>query len=246
MRDKEYSLAKPAGTDRVALLGASHVMGSGVNDAEVFEVLLEERVADERRLDPSDRERWELLNFAIGSRSALQSLYRLQQDVLPFDPDIVIFVVHANEDEHMARTLAKIIRARRIIPYPAIEKLVRSRGITAAMEEDVIELRLQPVMDDLFRETFREFAETCQENDIRPVLVYLPMTQERKRTPKSLARDEMARAAGFTVLSLEGVYAGHAPDKLYVSARDDHPNAFGHELIADRLYDVLSQAGLLH
>jgi D-alanyl-lipoteichoic acid acyltransferase DltB (MBOAT superfamily) len=245
MRDKEYSRAKPAGTDRVALLGASHVMGSGVNDAEVFEVLLEERVADERR-SASDPQRWELLNFAIGSRSALQSLYRLQHDVLPFDPDTVIFVVHANEDEHMARTLAKIIRARRIIPYPSIEKLVLSRGITAVMEEDVIELRLQPVMDDLFNETFREFAEICRNNDIRPVLIYLPMTNERKRTPESLARDEMARAAGFTVLSLEGVYAGHAPDKLYVSARDDHPNAFGHKLIADRLYDVLSEAGLLH
>ena len=36
MRDRDRLLAKPAGTYRIALLGPSHVMGSGVADGETF------------------------------------------------------------------------------------------------------------------------------------------------------------------------------------------------------------------
>ena len=52
-----------------------------------------------------------------------------------------------------------------------------------------------------------------------------------------------AEAAGWTVLSLEGVYDGHDPDDLRIAPWDHHPNARGHALIADRLYDALREAG---
>ena len=44
MRDRDYPLAKPGGTYRIALLGPSHVMGSGVADGQTFADYLEEEL----------------------------------------------------------------------------------------------------------------------------------------------------------------------------------------------------------
>ena len=44
MRDREYSLEPPAGVYRIALLGPSTAMGSGVEAHESFEALVEERL----------------------------------------------------------------------------------------------------------------------------------------------------------------------------------------------------------
>ena len=44
MRDRDYERTPPPGTYRIALLGASTVMGWGVGDDEVFEALVERRL----------------------------------------------------------------------------------------------------------------------------------------------------------------------------------------------------------
>ena len=47
MRDREYTREKPPGTFRIAVLGSSVTMGSGVGDGETFESLAE-RALNER------------------------------------------------------------------------------------------------------------------------------------------------------------------------------------------------------
>ena len=49
MRDKPYSVEKPADTVRIALVGPSHVMGNNVADDETFESLVEERLSAQMR-----------------------------------------------------------------------------------------------------------------------------------------------------------------------------------------------------
>src|SRR5690606_15081357 len=46
MRDRDYTLEKPAGTRRIALLGPSYVMGIGVADDETFDTFLEGSLND--------------------------------------------------------------------------------------------------------------------------------------------------------------------------------------------------------
>ena len=63
LRDREYEQSKPAHTYRVALLGASRTVGSGVEDGRTFEALVEDRL--NRELGPASGRRYEVLNFAM-------------------------------------------------------------------------------------------------------------------------------------------------------------------------------------
>jgi hypothetical protein len=47
MRDREYSLEKPANTKRIVVIGDSFAMGSGVSDTENYPFLLEQMFSSE-------------------------------------------------------------------------------------------------------------------------------------------------------------------------------------------------------
>lgn len=88
MRDHEASLAKPENTFRVAVVGSSFALPTGVELGEAFHSRLEERLSRERA--PT---RYEFLNFAVGMYSPRQSLAMLELRALDFDPDLVLFTV---------------------------------------------------------------------------------------------------------------------------------------------------------
>ena len=69
----------------------------------------------------------------------------------------------------------------------------------------------------------------------------------REFTPEAevaeLAR--RAREAGFVVLDLSEVYEDQEEASLILGGGDNHPNAAGHRLIADRLYEALHEEGAI-
>jgi hypothetical protein len=63
LHDKEDSLLPAPGTHRMAVLGASHAMGSGVVREQTFEAVLEDRL--NRHTDGIPAKPYEILNFAV-------------------------------------------------------------------------------------------------------------------------------------------------------------------------------------
>src|SRR5262245_18828710 len=72
MRDRDTTREKPAGTYRIAILGPSHVMGSGVADGETFSDILEERL--NQAAGPASPLRYEVLNFGVAGYTLFQQL----------------------------------------------------------------------------------------------------------------------------------------------------------------------------
>ncbi|HEX8517939.1 MAG TPA: hypothetical protein VF868_17215, partial [Bacteroidia bacterium] len=86
MRDKEYTLQKGAGTTRIALLGGSYEMGSGVSDHEVFETITEERL---NQADLPGTGKVEIFNFAAGGYYLLQHVELSNTVIHKYSPDAV-------------------------------------------------------------------------------------------------------------------------------------------------------------
>ncbi len=86
LRDRERSLAKPAGSRRVAVLGDSFMWGYGVENGEMFSSRLEHLLADT-----------EVLNFGANGYSTVQELVRLEADALAYAPDVAIVSFCSND-----------------------------------------------------------------------------------------------------------------------------------------------------
>ena len=238
MRDRDYAKQKPAGVYRIALLGDSNSFGSGVNDDEIFEHVLEEQL--NRPAAAHDGPKYEILNFALGRYGPYCRLRILEEKAFEFQPDAVLFV-SVNDMDWICRDVARCQSKRIKIPDRFVAEVVQKANLTPGLSELVAEHRLQPYALELVRGTYRQVVEQCRARGIEPIAVFLPRLDDRDweadQLPQLLTA---AKDAGFTVLDVTTAYRGvNNWNSLWVQRWDAHPNARGHQLIATMLEQKL-------
>jgi hypothetical protein len=238
MRDKDYELNKPENAYRVAMLGASQVFGSGVADDETFEWVLEERLNRER--NGSGFAQYEILNFASPGYSPLQELVVFEKKALPFKPEALFYIASPREDISSARHLAAMAIKGVAMPYEYLTTLTQKAGIDSLLTEDQAMKRLKPYSDEMLAWLYRRFAAICQQQGIRPVFIYTPVVHKLEKDPEKDAQFmDIAKAAGFAIVDISDAYENYPVETLRVAEWDMHPNAKGHRLLADRLYEAM-------
>lgn len=235
MRDQDYAKEPAPNTYRVAILGASTVMGWGVADGETFEALAEARFNQVG--DGSRFQRYEILNFGVPGLRPLQLLTLLENKVAAFSPNAVIYTAAGREASQAALALSEAVRHGVDIPYPYLRELAARLRITAETEESVALRNLAPVQGELLSWLYQQFVERCRQHGALPVLVFIPQAYDgawKVETPETLRR---AREAGFTVVDFSDLYAGQDLASLQLAEWDNHPNARAHRLLATALAD---------
>ena len=259
MRDKDYPHEKEAGTLRIALLGPSHVMGNGVPDGATFEALVEERLNREIRHDRYRKV--EILNFGVDGYSLVQQVAILEDRVLDFSPDVVI-VTHYQRNRNMTeRFLQRIAWADVHVPYEPLRSLLTRAGLTdmdrggtpvpfsagrsiakwagidPRMPAGEAAARARWIADDVIVWGFGRIAEVTQARGIVPLVLGLNAVIDD--APPQIPHLRAIQAARLPVIDLFDVFPEAERPALRVAPWDDHPNAAGHRLIADRLYGPL-------
>jgi lysophospholipase L1-like esterase len=115
LRDYNYPKTKPANTKRIAVLGDSTTEGLQVSLEKTYPKVLEKLLnRDEKSL------KYEVLNFACSSYSTGQELLQYQQQVLKYNPDIIILLYNMGDaQENALHKEPELAEAR---PYFAIDK----------------------------------------------------------------------------------------------------------------------------
>lgn len=260
MRDHDYAKAKAPGTLRIALLGPSHVMGNGVADGTTFEAVLEERL--NRELTPGKYTHVEILNFGVDGYSLTQQVAILEERVLDFSPDVVI-ATHYHRNRLMTeRYLQKVVRGNVTLPYEPLRALMAGAGlddvdrgeipvpfasarraakwfgIAPRMPDGESAARIRWIADDVLVWSFRRFAEVTRSHGIAPVVLGLNAVIDD--APEGFPNRAVIEETGLPVLNLFDVFPPADRPALRVAPWDDHPNAAGHQRIADRLYPQLA------
>jgi lysophospholipase L1-like esterase len=97
-KDFEYSLEKPGGVYRIAIIGDSVAFGQGVILEDIFAKRLERKlneIASEYQVD-----RLEILNFSVTGYNSWQEEIVLREKVLRTSPDVVMIAYCMNDDTH--------------------------------------------------------------------------------------------------------------------------------------------------
>jgi hypothetical protein len=250
MRDRDYEKTKPPGTYRLALLGFSHEMGSGVENEETFENVLEDRL--NRELVGNGFERYEVLNFAVGGHGLPQALYIAEHRVPDFQVDAVMYTVHSGEIYRTIDRIRKVLLlgAEWGAEYEYITRVLEHSNAHPRMPSEEFARRVQPYSDELMRWAYGRMASSIRRQGAVPLFVFLSETDEDFRPAELAKLESLARESGAMVLDLSEVYRGYDRKRLWVAEWDPHPNAFGHQVIADRLYEALvtnaKTLGMIH
>jgi hypothetical protein len=242
MRDQEYERVPPQNTYRIALLGASTVMGWGVGDDETFESLVEQRLNQDDRGRPY--ERYEILNFAVPGYQPLQQLIVMEK-AISFKPNAIFYVATGREASRAAFYLAEAASKRISIPYEPLNEILRKALVEPGSSENVATRRLLPLREEILSWTYEKIVADSRKHGVVPVLIFLPQVEPGswvEETPKILA---IAKRAGFAVLDLSDVYRDHDLKTIRLADWDNHPNAKGHQLVATRLYALVKDNKML-
>lgn len=233
MRDKEYALEVPEGTDRIALVGGSYEMGSGVSQGMNFESLLEDE------WNSKEESPLEILNFSGGGFQLIQSVYLIETRAIDFSPDHIILAVHTEDDYRMVASIARIIYKDQDLRYEYLKELVEELGLTGAMSKTELMYKLYPKVDLIRAWAYGYIAALCEENGIGLSLLYLPATEDELDPDERERIFTLARSNGMNIIDLSSVYDGVEMDDIMVSQWDSHPNEDGHRIIADLIYPEL-------
>ncbi len=237
MRDRDYSLERPSGVYRIALVGASQTMGWGATQDAVFESVVEARLESER---PSDRPGIEILNFSVNGYSPVCQVIMLEKQVLRFQPSAVFYVAHEMDEHWTVSRLARAIRAQREPPWQSLGRVAAECGARPMMAQEVLERRLKPRALELVESAYRRIVETCRTAGVPAVWVYVPRPGEaREGGPAYAGLRRAAEEAGFEMMDLRGVYGATPDDEIIAAPWDRHPNDAGHRILAEGFHEAL-------
>ncbi|MEO8198915.1 MAG: hypothetical protein ABI679_00205 [Gemmatimonadota bacterium] len=235
MRDRDYTVNKPAGTYRIVILGPSDVMGAGVADSQTFENLVEDRL---NQASHAGGRRYEILNFSVVSYSMLQQMQMLTERVVRFQPDMILVSYHPiSESRFSFQYLANLARFGKEIPYRELKDIVKRSGVRRGMQQPDAFRRMKPFGPELVQWALGRVKAMGDSLAIPVGMFVRDLPAERSEIPN--ASIDYARTTGFHIFDVRGIYDGHDPSTLLLASWDKHPNALGHRLIADRLFDEM-------
>jgi D-alanyl-lipoteichoic acid acyltransferase DltB (MBOAT superfamily) len=236
MRDRDYAETPDPGTFRAVLLGASSLMGWGVPDDATFEALLEERL--NRELSAAPFGKYELLNFGVPGYFPPQQLTNFER-AQRMHPNAVMYIATGREQSRSVNYLAEVMNKGIDIPYPPLREIVAKAGVTRGMKEAEGQQRLAPFANDIVKFVYTDIAGRAKQQGMRAIWIFLAPDTDGAWHEEGAVAVKIAEAAGFVVISLEDIFQGKDVSSYRLAEWDHHPNALGHRLIADQLFERL-------
>ena len=245
LRDREYSLEKPAGTYRIMLLGDSTTFGWGVAEDDTSAKVLEKQL---NALHFPGYDRFEVMNTGVGNYDTVQEVTYYKTQGRDFHPDLVILMYFINDPEP--------VPAQRKIPL--IDRSYLIAYLTNRWDGVLRRLGTRPdwktyyasLYDDnrpgfqACKAALRDLAKSTKRDNARLLVALLPELHEINNSYPFTAAHEKIKGIlaeqQVPVLELRDGLKNHGPEvTLWVTPLDDHPNGKANHLIAAQLRDTI-------
>jgi len=244
LRDRDYALAKPPGTYRIALLGSSIDMGWGVGTDQTYENRFEDWLNHHAARRGISR-RFEVLNFAVAAYGPLQRLDAFRRKVDAFEPDLVLDSATMLDTRLVELHLCKLLGCGIDPKYGFVRRAVAEAGLTDAprtregpgelLDKPGAKAKLRPRLWGLADDALGELAAECRSRGLPLAMLIVPRAGKADapdaRAPAVARLRGIAARHAVPVLDLSTTFDRKDPAALQLAAWDDHPNAEGHRLL---------------
>lgn len=247
LRDREYTLARAPETFRIAVLGSSWEMGSGVALEEIWHSRLEEAL--NRR---ANNRKYEVINFGVDQYGLGEIIATLEHKVPLWSPDLVLVALTYYtptvlwKDPPSTYELTKRrhpffgLHSLRVIDYRLKLGIYPSddRVRESAPNVDIIELQLARAAASM-EALYRQYDAPV----VIMKLAYQPSWAQKGAESSPIV--SRSPPLHYFDITDQMINSGHRPSELRISVWDSHPNRLAHALIADAVYENLQQRNLL-
>lgn len=230
-RDRPFRERSDAGPRRIAIVGSSITMGSGVPVELTYENLLEDSLLEEGH-------DVEILNLAIAGYRGTQLLDVVLEWLEPLGVDGVLLVINdLTVNPRATWHVANLVAEGRDLRYPFLEDVVARSGADSGMKPEAILDRLQPFNDEVNAWWLGAATARLREMDVPFALLVIP----QPATVEPLRRRVASLHPVFEALDVPVVSLYRAYDRvrdqstLWLRPWDRHPTAEGHELLHEAL-----------
>ena len=241
LRDREFTLDKPAGVRRVLVLGDSMTFGWGAREEDSYPKVLE-------RLLNGSGGPLEVVNAGVGNYNTAQEVAYFRERGIRLNPDEVILGFYINDAEPTPSEQTGLIARHSyfyVLAASGWDAFQRQRGWKESFESYYRNLYAEesPGWRNA-RNALKELSAMCRDARIRLRLVIIP---ELHAPGEAYAFRDIhgivaaaARREGIPVLDLVDAFGGVEPQSLWVSRGDAHPNASAHRIIAAALFKEMT------
>ena len=182
LRSPEIELAKPPGTYRIVVLGSSNTMGYGVENDQMYPVLLERWLNE--RVGPSHRV--EVVNLAVSGDSPSRRLYRLQQEARRFHPDWLLCDVSLFDPWLEDRQVHTALQLNLPIPFTFVREAVQRTGVSPADTFEAFRDKFNGESERLFDDVYAGWSAEAKRIGVPLTLVILPRSDSKDQSPRLL------------------------------------------------------------
>jgi len=258
IRGPDYPREPPPGVFRITVSGDSVTMGHGVREEDAYPAVLE------RLLNAgSGDHRFEVINLGISGLNIIHSLGRLEIKGRFYKPDLVVYGFTLNDiegpgyvrnteaaQEHYAALLDRHANSRSRLLRLLWPRLVLLAGSIHPLEGSYVKAleynyfhnpktqsRLDEGLDRLA--TVGRIDRVCAHVFMHTRLEQLVLLHPYRRFYRLI--EKKATERGLTLTQSYPKLRWHLAESLRLSAADSHPNAEGHRLFAEALYEGLRE-----
>lgn len=259
--DQEHVGAKPPGVFRIAFMGDSQVISSGLEvyaGKSTYPKVLETSL-HEIGLGGPEGQPVQVINAGMSGHSSWQGLMLARSEVLPLEPDLVV-LAFGYHDSNPSLSPDKEVLTDSLLTWRVRTLMYRSR-ICLLLRAAI--LRFQAFRNDRphskrlcprvapkeFAENLRTFARLGQRHSFRVIFLLEPfadMDTTVNAARHRLALLEVARDLGVEVLDIQAAFERLDPCLTATFFQDQiHLTAAGHARMAEMVLEGLLEAGIL-
>jgi lysophospholipase L1-like esterase len=256
-RGPDYARPKPADVFRIAVIGDSVAMGSGVAEEDTYAARIERALAD-----PPGDVHYEVLNLGLVGLNAGAVVDRLRRVGLPYEPDLIVYGYTLNDIEGPAyrtshdetsRLMGDLTREQWAQGGSYVARFFRTRFYTLReqlwppMGSYVWELDdnyfRNPAAVDALDAAFRTLGTIARQRDVCVLILHHTSLWYLQGFHPFLRHhafvSALATKHGFANKETYDYFRGRDALSLWVTPFDPHPNAEGHALLAQAALDAL-------